>query len=127
VALAQQVLGLYGTEGLYLNYPDLQAEVLREQARLVAAAAAHHTLRLHTVRPRYRQLHPSRHLETIHGVGQDGAAIFASFTPAHTAVAGWRSQAFQFSASLPGVEWAGARHTIIRRCAPSPPICWIAC
>ncbi len=79
VALAQQVVELYGAEGAYLNYADLQAEVQREQARLVTAEAAHHTLRLHTVRPRYRQLHPSRHLETIQGVGQDGAAVFASF------------------------------------------------
>jgi hypothetical protein len=39
----------------------------------------HHHLRLKTVRPLYRQLHPSRNLESIPGVGQDGAAVYASF------------------------------------------------
>jgi transposase len=79
VQLAQQVLNLYGTDGAHLNYADLQAEVQREQGRLEGAEAAHHTLQLEIVRPRYRQLHPSRNLETIQGVGQDGAAVFASF------------------------------------------------
>jgi hypothetical protein len=79
VQLAQQVLTLYGHNEAYLNYADLQAEVQREQGRLEGAEAAHHTLQLEIVRPRYRQLHPSRNLETIQGVGQDGAAVFASF------------------------------------------------
>ena len=91
VQLAQQTLTLYGSEGAYLDYAYLQAEVQREQARLHSAEAAHHQLQLKTVRPLYRQLHPSRHLETIKGVGQDGAAVFASFTPARTAGAGRRS------------------------------------
>jgi len=39
----------------------------------------HHRLLLKTVRPLYRQLHPSRNLETTPGVGQDGAAIYVSF------------------------------------------------
>jgi hypothetical protein len=39
----------------------------------------HHRLLLKTVRPLYRQLHPSRNLETIPGVGQDGAAVYLSF------------------------------------------------
>ena len=30
------------------------------------------------VHPLYRQIHPSRHLETIRGVGQDSAAVYAS-------------------------------------------------
>jgi transposase len=79
VQLAQDVLSLYGREGTYLDHAYLQAEVQREQARLRAAEEAHHTLQLKTVRRLYRQLHPSRHLETIKGVGQDGAAVFASF------------------------------------------------
>lgn len=42
-------------------------------------AEQHHTLQIETVRPLYRRLHPSRHLETLKGVGQDGAAVYASF------------------------------------------------
>jgi transposase len=79
VQLAHEVLTLYGGDGTYLDYADLQAEVQREQARLQATEAAQHGLQLKTVRRLYRQLHPSRHLETIQGVGQDGAAVFASF------------------------------------------------
>jgi transposase len=79
VQLAQLAQTLYGSDGAYLDYAYLQAEVQREQARLQAAEEAHHALQLKTVRRLYRQLHPSRHLETIKGVGQDGAAVFASF------------------------------------------------
>ncbi len=79
VQLAHEVLTLYGGDGTYLDYAYLQAEVQREQARLQATEAAQHVLQLKTVRRLYRQLHPSRHLETIKGVGQDGAAVFASF------------------------------------------------
>ena len=79
VQLAQDVLAIYGPEGTYLDYAYLQAEVQREQARLQAAEVAHHTLQLKTVRRLYRQLHPSRNLESLKGVGQDSAAVFASF------------------------------------------------
>ena len=34
---------------------------------------------MEVVRPLYRQIHPSRDLETLKGVGQDSAAVFASF------------------------------------------------
>jgi transposase len=79
VQLAQQVQTLYGGNGAYVDYAFLQAEVQREQARLQTVEDAHHTLQLKTVRRLYRQLHPSRRLETIKGVGQDGAAVYASF------------------------------------------------
>jgi len=79
VALATQVVALYGTDWPYLDYGYLQAEVAREQALLDWVAEQHHDLQLETVRPLYRQMHPSRHLETLKGVGQDGAAVFASF------------------------------------------------
>jgi transposase len=79
VELAQDVLALYGPEGTYLDYAYLHAEVQREQARLQAAEAAHHALQLGSVRRLYRQLHPSRNLETIKGVGQDSAAVFTSY------------------------------------------------
>jgi transposase len=78
-ALAEGVIGLYGAEAEYLNYALLQAEVLREQALIQFLEAERHQLKLKVVRPLYRSLHPSRHLETIPGVGQDGACVFASF------------------------------------------------
>lgn len=79
VHLAEQVLTLYGEEDAYLDYELLQAEASREQAYLAFVDEMHHRLLLKTVRPLYRQLHPSRNLETIPGVGQDGAAIYVSF------------------------------------------------
>lgn len=78
VRLATDVVALYG-DGTYLDYDLLQAEVCREQAYLETLEQWHHTLRIKTVRPLYRQIHPSRVLETLFGVGQDGAAVYASF------------------------------------------------
>lgn len=80
VALAEEVLLLYGDQGDYLDYDALAAEVSREQCRLAALEADAHYVRLEVTRPRYRQLHPSRNLETIKGVGQDGAAVHVAFT-----------------------------------------------
>jgi transposase len=79
VRLAQQTLALYGTDSPSLDYAYLQAEVTREQTLLAVVEAHHHTLQLETVRPLYRRLHPSRNLETLKGVGQDGAAVYLSF------------------------------------------------
>ena len=79
VSLAEEVLALYGADSPYLDYGYLQAEVLQAQALLDFAAEQHHALQLETVRPLYRRQHPSRHLETLKGVGQDGAAVYASF------------------------------------------------
>jgi transposase len=95
VQLAQEVLALYGCEAEFLDYAYLQAEVSREQALLVMLEAEHKRLQLKTVRPLYRQLHPSRNLESLHGVGQDGAAVYFSFIgnperfPDHAAFRGW--------------------------------------
>lgn len=77
--LAEKTLSIYGEKGAYLDYELLQAEALREQEYLVFVDEMHHRLQLKTVRPLYRQLHPSRNLETIPGVGQDGAAVYISF------------------------------------------------
>jgi transposase len=77
--LAQQILTLYGTDSQYLDFEQLQAEVQRDQAWLAWLEQQHHTLRIHTVRPLYRAVHPSRNLETLKGVGQDSAAVYASF------------------------------------------------
>lgn len=79
VALAQRVLALYGADGQYLDYQLLQAEAVREQALLAFLEAQHHQLQVKVVRKLYRQLHPSRNLETLPGVGQDGASVYASF------------------------------------------------
>jgi len=79
VALAEDVLALYGPEPRYLDFELLQAEVQRDLALLAYLETQAEALRLKTVRPLYRQLQPDRLLETIPGVGQDGAAVYASF------------------------------------------------
>lgn len=79
VNLAADVMALYGSENQYLDFTQLQAEVCREQEWLAALEQQHQTLRKQTVRPLYRHIHPSRNLETLKGVGQDSAAVYASF------------------------------------------------
>lgn len=79
VTLAQQTLALYGKDGMYLDYDQLQDEAVREQTYLEFVEQQHHHLQIHGVRSLYRQIHPSRNLETLKGVGQDGAAVYASF------------------------------------------------
>lgn len=79
LTLAHEVLSLYGAQGHYLDYRALADEVQREQRRLAALEAEARFVRLQVTRPRYRQLHPSRNLETIKGVGQDGAAVYTAF------------------------------------------------
>jgi len=75
---AERVIALYDSPEL-LDYAQLQASLQREQARLRKAAEQAHYLKLKTVRPLYRQIHPQRHLETLQGVGQDSAAIYIAF------------------------------------------------
>jgi transposase len=79
VQLASAVLALYGADSPYLDFTQLHAEVLRDQTQLERLEQLHHELRMEVVRPLYCQIHPSRALETLKGVGQDGAAVFASF------------------------------------------------
>jgi transposase len=79
VRLAEQVLELYGSQAAYLDYDLLQGEVCREQALLDFLRSMQHQVQLKVVHRLYRKLHPSRHLETLMGVGQDGAAVYASF------------------------------------------------
>ncbi len=50
-----------------------------EQAWLMTIEMMHQTLRQQTIRPLYTHIHPSRRLETIKGIGQDSAAVYASF------------------------------------------------
>lgn len=79
VALAQRVMELSGPNGEYLDYVLLAAEAVREQTFLRFVEVQHHQLQIKVVRPLYRLLHPSRNLETIPGVGQDGACVYTSF------------------------------------------------
>jgi hypothetical protein len=39
-------------------------------------------MRLHVTHPRYRQLHASRNLQSLRGVGEDGAAVYTAFVGA---------------------------------------------
>ena len=75
---AERVTALYDNPDV-LDYAQFQASLQREQARLRQADEQAHHLRLKTVRPLYRQLHPSLDLETLRGVGQDSAAIYIAF------------------------------------------------
>jgi transposase len=75
---AERVVTLYHSPDL-LDYTQFQVSLQREQARLRQADEQAHQLRLKTVRPLYRQLHPTRNLETLKGVGQDSAAIYIAF------------------------------------------------
>ncbi len=79
VELAGETLALYGTDSAYLDFDQLQAEVSREQKVLATFEELRRTVERQTVRPLYREIHPSRHLETIKGVGVLGAAVYASF------------------------------------------------
>jgi len=79
VALAQEVLSLYGEQGAYLDYLALAAAVCREQRRLAGLEADVHYVRLNVTRPLYRKLHPSRNVETLRGVGQDSGAVYTGF------------------------------------------------
>lgn len=89
------MLTLYGTQGDYLDYAALAAEVRREQHRLAELEAEERFVRLKVTRPLYRRLHPSRNLETLYGVGQDGAAVYTGFIhhaerfPNNRAFRGW--------------------------------------
>lgn len=79
VEQAQRVLNFYGLP-LPIDYEGLQASLTREQGRLSLAVAQRHYLRLKTIRPLYRQLHPSRYLESLPGVAQDSAAVYIAWT-----------------------------------------------
>ncbi len=79
VALAGDVLALYGPSSPFLDRAGLQAEVTREQAQLALFERLIRQVRQTEVQPRYHQLHPSGHLESFQGVGPDSAAVYASF------------------------------------------------
>lgn len=80
--VARRVVALFGTtQGSYSPYVDyaaLQDQVLRE-LRILATYKQEQRAVQRQVRRLYRQLHPTRHLETIKGVGQEGAAVYLFF------------------------------------------------
>jgi transposase len=75
---AERVITLYG-DPERIDYAHLQTSLQREQARIRDAQTQLHQLRLKTVRPVYRQLHPQAYLESLRGVGQDSAAVYIAF------------------------------------------------
>jgi hypothetical protein len=79
VLLAEEVRLLHGYQDTYLDYDALAAEVRWAQHWLANLEVDAHYVRLKVVRPRYRDLHPSRNVETLRGVGQDGAAVYVAF------------------------------------------------
>jgi transposase len=115
VQRAERVIALYGDPNC-IDYAQLQAGLQREQARLSQAEEQAHQLRLTTVRPLYRQLHPERHLESIQGVGQDSAAVYIAFIgdilrfPSLRNFRGW-SGLIPFSRQSAGAQARGLRIT----------------
>jgi len=80
--VARRVVALFGTPdgeaSPYVDYGTLQDQVLRELRLLAFYEAEHRALR-HKVHQLYRQIQPERHLESIKGVGEDGAAVYVFF------------------------------------------------
>jgi transposase len=81
-AVARRAVALYGTpqggHSPYVDYATLQDQVLRE-LRVFAVYEEEHRGVQRQVQALYRKVHPSRDLETIYGVGQDGAAVYVFF------------------------------------------------
>jgi transposase len=81
-AVARRAVALFGTpqgeSSPYVDYATLQDQVLRE-LRLLAGYEAEHQAVRQRLRSLYRQVHPSRDLESLQGVGEDGAAVYVFF------------------------------------------------
>jgi transposase len=80
--VARRAVALYGTlergPSPYVDYAALQDQVLRE-LRLLSFCEEEQKAVERQVKPLYRELHPSRHLETIKGVGVEGAMTYLFF------------------------------------------------
>jgi transposase len=80
--VAQQAIALFGTPedgpSPHVDYATLQDQVLRELRLLAFYQDEHQALR-RKLQKLYRQLHPERHLESIKGVGDNGAAVYLFF------------------------------------------------
>lgn len=79
VLVAQQVMALYGAQGPHVNYAMLTADVSRQQKLLAVTEEMCATVQKTIIRPLYRTIHATRDLETIKGVGEESAAVYASF------------------------------------------------
>lgn len=81
-AVAARAVALFGTPqggpSPYVDYPGLQDQALRELRLLAVYEQEHRSLQVR-VRELYRGSHPSRNLETIRGVGEEGAAVYHFF------------------------------------------------
>jgi len=109
-AVARRAVALFGTpqggQSLYVDYAALQDQVLRE-LRLLACYQAEQKAIESLLRPLYRQLHPSRNLETIQGVGKGGAAVYVFF--AHHVERFASQKAFRgWSGMVPQSDQSGA-------------------
>ena len=80
--VARRAVALFGTpEGgpsPYVDYATLQDQVLRE-LRLLAFFEDEHRAVRRKVQTLYRQVHPERQVESIKGVGGEGAAVYVFF------------------------------------------------
>lgn len=79
VALAGELVILFGETSPFLDRSILQAEVSRELTLLHLVEDLATQVQEEQIQPLYRELHPSGNLETLMGVGPDGAAVYASF------------------------------------------------
>ncbi len=81
-AVARRAVALFGTpqggRSPYVDYASVQEQVLRELRLLAVYEAEQHAVQ-RQVRTLYRHRHPSRDLESLRGVGQDGAAVYVFF------------------------------------------------
>jgi transposase len=81
-AVAHRAVTLFGTpqggSSPYANYASLQDQILRE-LRLLAAYEREHKSLQRRVHKLYRCMHPTRNLETIKGVGEEGASVYLFF------------------------------------------------
>ncbi len=107
--VARRAIDLFGTpqgaSSPYVDYAALQDQVSRE-LRLLAMCQAEHKAVRQRVQKLYRQMHPSRNLETIRGVGEDGAAVYFFF--AHDVDRFVRQKAFRgWSGMVPESDQSG--------------------
>ncbi len=79
VALAKEIVELYGADALYLDWAGLQAEIGHDLSQLALFEQLMAQVEEEQIQPLYHQLHPSGNLESLYGVGPDGAAVYASF------------------------------------------------
>lgn len=81
-AVAGRAVALYGTPqggpSPYVDYATLQDQVLRELRLLAVCEDEQHAVQ-RQVQALYRRLYPSRDLESIKGVGEEGAAVYVFF------------------------------------------------